>query len=479
MKTRFVSGVIGSAGVLGAALGWLLSFKILAFWLGPEGVGLFAQLRQLVQTATLVVTYGGTNVVVQGLTSQDDELSKARFRASAFKLYSLTGLVLMVLMLVFAPQLTLLVLSSNSSELVAAVRWLALAVLLNSAATFYLALLNSYHSLTYMAVAQSSGPLLLAVVLWTNASEIQASGEFFALALVFCFGVGCITGCWGMLRLRIAQMEFRDRAMPTPQLAEFRRFALFNLLAVISSAMVLLIIRAWIIEVKGLEFAGLFDAGWTLTFNYTTLLLTACNAFYLPMLTAAKRLEQQKNCILKVAYGVLGVLILVCYSMIVWQGAIINLLYSPQFEASGEVLSVLVIAVMLRGVSWVYGTLLVATRQAKALLISEVALNLCVLVSVRYVLDAHASLEALGWAFAGPHFLYLIFIVEYVRRNNPLMRRRHIFPFLFFSVIPLLYLAVVPAPLLFLSTEQLNVIIGLLGVLSCGVIYRGFRRVAV
>lgn len=479
MRARLVSGVIGSTGVFGAAFGWLVSFKILAYWLGPEGVGLFGQLRQIVQTATLVATYGGTNVMVQGLTSQDDEASRTRLRAAALKLFSLTGLGLMFLILVLSPQLTPLLLSSNSPELIAAVRWLALAVLLNSAATYCLALLNSYQSLTHMAAAQSSGPLLLAVLLWANWSDLPVGGEFLSMALVFCFGASCLTGGWGMFRLRLAKIEFGDAPMPAQQLAEFRRFALFNLLAVISSAIALLIIRAWIIDAKGLEFAGLFDAGWTLTFNYTTLLLTACNTFYLPMLTAARGAEQQKACILKVTYGVLTVSILVCYSMIVWQKELINLLYSPRFEATGEALTVLVIAVMLRGVSWVYGTLLVATRQAKWLLISDLALNLGFLVTVRYVLDAQASLDALGWAFVAPHFLYLIFIIEYVRHNNVLMRRRHIWPLVLIAVAPLLYLAVSPEYLRWLSTSRLHSVIAILGLLLCGVIYRVFKKVTV
>ena len=477
MRARLSSGIIGSTGVLGAALGWLLSFKILACWLGPEGVGLFGQLRQIVQTATLVATYGGTNVMVHGLTSRGDEASRTQLRAAAFRLFGLTGLGLVLLILVFAPQLTRLALSSDSPELVSAVRWLALAVLLNSAATYYLALLNGYHSHTYMALAQSAGPLLLPVFLWANLSDTQVAGGSLAMALVFCFGVSCFAGIWGTSRLRLAKMKVEDAGLPAQKLTEFRHFALFNLLAVLSSVIVLLIIRAWIIEAKGLEFAGLFEAGWMLTFNYTTLLLTACNTFYLPMLTAANGVGQQKACMLKVAYGVLGGSILVCYSMIVWQETLINLLYSPRFDASGEALSILVIAVMLRGVSWVYGTLLVATRQARVLLVSDLTLNLGLLVTVRYVLDTHASLDALGWAFVLPHFLYLIFIVEYVRHNNSLMYRRHILPLLLVAVAPLLYLAILPEHLRWPNTGHLHAFILLVGLLLCGVIYRAFRKV--
>ena len=471
--------VVGSVGIFGAALGWLLSFKILAYSLGPEGVGLFGQSRQVVQTATLIATYGGTNVLVQGLSSQRDDGSRAQLRAAAFKFFGLSGLAVVLVMLVFAEPLAHMAFSSSSIELVSAVRWLALTVLCSAAASYCVALLNAYHSHNHMALAQSAGPILLPLFIWTNLSDAPVSAESLATALFVCFGVGWLAGAWGKLGLRLTARQPGDASMSAQEFAEFRRFAWFNLLAVISSVLALLTVRAWIIEAKGWDFAGLFEAGWTLSFNYTTLFLTACNTFYLPMLAGASVGAQQRACILKVAYGVLGVSVLVCYAMIVWQDALIHLFYSSRFEASGEVFSVLVVAVMLRGVSWVYGTLLVATRRAKVLLISDLAMNLGLLVTVRYALNTQASLEALGWAFVLPHFLYLVFIVEYVRKANLMMRRRHIWPVLLVAVAPLVFLVVTPDYLRWSSAGYVRAIIGAFCLVLCGMIYRAFKKVVI
>jgi Na+-driven multidrug efflux pump len=178
-----------------------------------------------------------------------------------------------------------------------------------------------------------------------------------------------------------------------------------------------------------------------------------------------------------VAYGVLGGSVLVCYAMVVWQETLIHLFYSPSFDASREVLSILVIAVMLRGVSWVYGTLLVATRQAKVLLISDLTMNIGFLVTVRYALDTQASLEAIGWAFVVPHLLYLIFIVEYVRSNIAMILRRHIWPILLVALAPLIYLANTPHYLRWQSAGYTREIIVTLGLLLSVVIYRMFKKV--
>ncbi|WP_411877845.1 hypothetical protein [Polaromonas sp. YR568] len=449
LSTNLKSGILAStAGVFGSAFLWLLSFKAMAYWMGPEGVGLFSQLRQMAQAATVGATFGGTNSVVQGLAERKEEAARRQFRATAARLICLSGAAMVLAIAAAAPQLTQFFLSSQAPGLVATVRWIALAVMLNVAGTYALAVLNGYRSYRYLALAQIAGPaalvLLLAGAGWWR---LAPDPRLLAAAFVLCFGVTGLIGALGVSRLPGLEALVRLQGLPKAQSRAFVRFALSNLVAALSTTIALLLIRSWVIEAKGLAFAGLFDAGWTLTFNYTTLFLTACSAIYLPLLTAATRPEAQKACMLKTAYLVLSASILICHAMVLLQAPLITLLYSPQFEASGRVLMVLVIAVIFRGVSWVYGTMILATRNSRVLVISDVALNLSLLAATRYALGSFGSLEALSWAFVVPNFLYLVFVVEYARMKNKLMRRRQIWPFLAAGTAPLFYMAFASAGL--------------------------------
>lgn len=437
-----LGAIVSSVGVFGAAFLWLLSFKIVASWMGPEGVGLFSQLRQVAQAATVGATFGGTNSVVQGLAEREDELERQKFRSTAFRLVGLTGLCVVLLMAAIAPQLTYFFLSSDAPNLVATVRWVALAVLFNVGGTYALAVLNGYRSYSCLAFAQIAGPatlvMLLAGAWWQH---LPPDPQLLAVAFVLCFGVTCLVGTFGVSRLSKPAPTFRAEVLSKEQSRTFIRFALSNLGGALATTIALLMIRSWIIEAKGLAFSGLFDAGWTLTFNYTTLFLTACSAIYLPLLTAAANPQSQQACMLKAAYLVLGVSLVICYGMVLAAEPLINLLYSPEFQASGQVVGVLAIAVIFRGVSWVLGTMILATRNSRALLASDLAVNLLLLATTRYALDSGGSLEALSWAFVLPNFVYLVFVVEYAAKKNRLMRRRLIWPFLAWGVSPLVYLA--------------------------------------
>ncbi|MEI6300086.1 MAG: hypothetical protein WCR74_01460 [Betaproteobacteria bacterium] len=438
--------LMSTAGVFGSAFLWLLSFKAIAFWMGPEGVGLFSQLRQMAQAATIAATFGGTNSVVHGLAERKEDVARMQFRATAARLFGMSGVAVTLVIAVAAAPLTQFFLSSDAPNLVATVRWIALAVLLNVGGTYAIAVLNGYRRYSYLALARIAGPAALVMLLvgawWWRLSP---DPQLLAGSFVLCFGITYIAGVFGVLRLPKLASASPTQTLSTAQRRAFIRLALSTLVAALSATIAMLLIRTWVIEAKGLAFAGLFDAGWTLTFNYTTLFLTACNAIYLPLLTAATSPENQKTCILKTVYLVFGTGIVICYAMVLLKVPLINLLYSPLFQESGQVLMVLVIAVLFRGASWVYGTMILVTRSSRVLLISDLALNLSLLATTRFALDRFASLEALSWAFVLPNFLYLVFVVEFVCHKNQLMLRRQIWPLLLVGTLPLFFLALAPA----------------------------------
>jgi len=425
-------------GVFGSALLWLASFKVVAVWLGPAGVGLYSQLRQILQAATIGATFGGTNVVVQGLSAREDESDRRRFRATASRWIGGTGAVAALLILILAPVLTRFFLSSDAPSLVASVRWLGFAVLMSVGATYVIAVLNGYRAYRYLALAQIAGPLGLAITLAAAYFlQVNYRPEMLVWLFLLCFGLSYLVGAWGCVHLTRAFPAMASGRLTFKETRVFLKFGFSSLFAALSTTVALLLIRSWIIESRGLAFVGLFDAGWTLTFNYATLFLTACSTIYLPLLTHSTELKSQRICMLKTAYLVLSGVTLFCYLMVTFKTPLIRLLYSREFDAAGNLLVILAVAVILRGVSWVYGMLIVATRSSRILLLSDVFLNIGLMVFVWHCLRNYPTLEALGWAFVIANFLYLVFVVEYVRRKNDQMQRRKIWPLVAIATLPL------------------------------------------
>jgi PST family polysaccharide transporter len=448
-KKRKLVILISSIGIIFHGLLWLFGFKLVATWLGPEGVGIFSQFRQIIQAATVGATFGGSNTVVQGIAEQSCETGRKNFRKTASRLICVVGMIVVVFFLFTAPQLVQFFFSSDSLPLIQAIYWVALAIALSIASTYALAVLNGYRSYYWMTLMQISGPFALSTLLlvcWWKGFAFDP--VLLAKCFVLCFAVTFTVGVFSLSRLAHHHTPVEQGAVLLGNKRAFLKFASANLLSTLSATATMLLIRSWVIEQHGLGFAGIFDAGWTLTFNYATIFLSACNVFYLPTLTSATKPEEQRICIQKMAYLVVGSFVSIYFTLLLFDNWFINLLYSEQFQPSVSVLQILAIAVIFRAVSWVYGTLILAKRKSLTLLISELVLNASLLLCTRYALNSGlATLESLSWAFLIPQFAYLIFSIEYACRNNNQIRRIDIWPLLLATVLPLFYFAFFPISL--------------------------------
>jgi O-antigen/teichoic acid export membrane protein len=141
------------------------------------------------------------------------------------------------------------------------------------------------------------------------------------------------------------------------------------------------------------------------------------------------------------------------------------------------VIQILAIAVIFRAVSWVYGSVILAKRQSRKLLISELALNASLLTSARYLFNNDlATLETLSWAFVVPHFLYLVFSIENARAQNKLLRRMDIWPLLLATTLPLLYVACVSGGLAGPYYALKALIITFFGLVTAGAAWVAYKK---
>jgi O-antigen/teichoic acid export membrane protein len=466
-------------GVIGHGFLWLIGFKLVATWLGPEGVGLFSQIRQIIQGATIGATYGGSNTVVQGLSARSGEAARRDFRKTASKLIGFTGLFIVVLFVFTVPLLVQFFFASNAVDLIQAMYWVALAIALSIASTYALAILNGYRFYYRLALAQISGPFALSALLlvyWTQGFPFDP--VLLAKCFMLCFAVTFTVGFFSMSRLAQQHARIEQGGVPRHNKRAFFQFATANLLSTLFATFTMLLIRSWVIKEHGLGFAGLFDAGWTLTFNYATIFLSAINTFYLPTLTAITKPEEQRVCIQKMAYIVLGSFVAIYFTVLLFDQWFMNMLYSTQFQPSIPVLQILAIAVIFRAVSWVYGTMILAKGQSLTLLISELILNASMLASTRYALNSGvATLESLSWAFVAPQFLYLVFSIEYACRNNSRLRRFDIWPLLLAAVLPLLYLACFPSSLKGTFYHLHEALISFSGLVIIGFTWLAYKKI--
>ena len=423
------------AGILGSAVLWLLSFKIVAMLFGPSGVAIYSQLRQIIQATGTAATFGGGSSIVQGLSEHSDAHYRQKFRATITIIVFTIASLITVGIVVFAPFIAKHMLSSDKKESIASIQLLSIGVFFNAGAMYLMAVLNGYQSLKSLAVVQITPPLLVvASLLFVPLSpNIDAS---IMLASLFVIG-----SAFGFASAFIASKKAANgpvtrgyNFLSKEEVLGFVRFSAATLVAALASSLTMLFVRAQVISVYGLHQAGLFDASWTLTFNYITLFLTACSILYLPRLSQAKDKNQQMYYLQSTAYIVIACVTLIVYLIIIFKSQFLYLLYSPEFNSAEKSLHILAAAILIRSVSWVMSMLMVATKDSVTLLLSELFFNFLLIALTYLATSNYSAIDAVAWGLFWANLIYLMWMFYYVKQKNESFKSKAILILLFAGV---------------------------------------------
>lgn len=432
--------IITGVGIFGSAVLWLLSFKIVAVLFGPAGVAIYSQLRQIIQATGTAATFGGGGSIVQGFSENSDVGYRLKFKATITIIVFFIALLATVGVAVFAPFIARSMLSSESNESVMSIQLLSVGVLLNAGAMCLMAMLNGYQALKSLAAVQVSTPFFIVFGLAFTPFVPNVNSSV-VLAGLFVAG-----SALGFLSALIASNKIKNNAhqikrafLSQKEVFGFVRFSGAALIAALASSLTMLFVRAQVISAYGLDQAGLFDASWTLTFNYITLFLTACSILYLPRLSQAKDKIQQISCLQSTSYIVIACVTLITYLIVIFKSQFLYLLYSSEFSSAEKSLHILAAAVLIRSVSWVLSVLMVATKDSVALLLSELFFNFLLIVFTYFATFNDSAIDSVAWGLLVANFIYFMWMLYYVKQKNELFHATTVLTLLlaglFFSMI--------------------------------------------
>ena len=436
MRTKIL---LSGFGIFGSAFLWLASFKIVAIWLGPSGVGLFSQFRQIVQVAA---SLGGINSIVQGVSERSEEVKRMQFRNTVIKFTFLIGAMVAFLLFFFSHIFAIIFFAHATPEIILGLKWIAFASLFSVLNIYIVGVLNGYKAFGPLAIVQVSGPLVIVVCLSILFfGKYDGTVDLLAILFFISFFAMFIIGIFFLSRLHSTTSNFLSNVLTKKEFNSFLKFALSTILAALSGTLVMLLIKASIIKYYGLERAGLFDSAWSLSFNYITLFLVACSSIYLPALTQSRKVDSQAKYITKAAYFILGSVVFISYFVMVFKIQLLRLFYSSKFDSSANVLSILLLAILIRSVSWVYGLLMVSSKKSQAILLSELSFNGASLILVWLAIHFCGTNESLAWAIFVANFLYCIFVLYYVKKIEMAIQLNFICIMLLFAILPLGFFA--------------------------------------
>lgn len=409
MKISIVSSTFKTAvgQFFGLALG-AIAVKFLAVLAGPAGVGLFSILRHLQQIFSSIASVGGQNAVVQGLCSHSGA-ERNRFFLSSFYLFVFVNLLLCVGVLLFADTIAALVLGGEHAS---AVRWLVIPVTLGTALFFLRGILTAeqqFGSLSMVNMLNGLGAVVVALPVglayaggYPDMLLLLLGGGLFPAALMAFVYVSRLGYFGSRQELAIGGIRW-DAAL------RFLRVAVPSLLSLFMTLGSVLIVRAYIVRLYGLEGAGHFDAAWSISALYLTLFLVSLQSYLLPELSQIDEPSALQNALSKVfRFSLISSLPLIV-ALVVLKPLAINILFSQAFIPSLNILRWALLGDFVRVVGWIISTTLLSRADMKGFALGEVLWS--VVFTLAALVFLPNGIEWVGFAYLLAYLAYFAFLI--------------------------------------------------------------------
>ncbi len=391
----------------------LLMSKIVAVYLGKEGLGLIGQLTNFV-TISLVIAGGCINVGVIKYVSEyaasDKEKLIIFLRSGLITLLSLS-LLSGIVLIVFSSFWSQIILTNKNFSEVFIV--FGITIILYGLNTFYISVINGlkeYKLLNLINIVTSISGLFLSYFLILN---YNITGAFYAIvtnqSLIF-----FVT--WFMVRKRnlIGEINFK-LGIDKTQIKLLSKFILMTLVSTACVPLVQLILRKYVIQHIGLSSAGIWEAISRISNVHLLFITATLSTYYLPRLSEIKNQSELKFEIFKMLKIITPLVILSSCLIFMMRYLVISILFTNDFYEAENLFGWQLCGDVLKTIGWIIGYQMHAKAMTKTFIISEILAGLSYLFISIFLIN-YFGLIGTAMAYAANYFIYLIALLFVFKR---------------------------------------------------------------
>ena len=409
LKTSALNGV---AVLIKTATMFILN-KILAVYVGPAGYAAIGQFQNFIQ---MVTTFAGSaiNTAVIKYTAEyhEDETKQRAIWKAAGSSVLIFSFIFSLIILIFQKQLSLYIFQTTAYQSVFA--WFAAFLVLFNLNTLFLAILNGKKEILKLVVANIAGSILSLLVTGFLAVQYHLYGALIALSIYqsIAFFVTlflCYKANWFKISYLFGKIE--------SQIAKkFAAFALMALVSAICVPMSQMVIRSYLSQEFGLNYAGYWEAMIRLSAAYLMLVTTTLGVYYLPRLAELTHLDEIKKEVYLGYKFIFPLAVVGGLCVYVFRDWIITLLFSHAFMPMRDLFLWQMIGDSLKIGSWILAYLMLSKAMTKLFVTTEIIFSFS-LVFLTYILTQVIGFEGVSVAYLVNYATYWLVMSFFVFKH--------------------------------------------------------------
>ena len=388
-----------------------ITSKALAIFVGANGMAYVGNFRAFLNVVENFSLLGIQNAIVKYVAEYQHDKPKLKSVLATFGLFLLTSSIVISLVLIFGANYLSKEIFHHSEIYSFVFYVLAIVFPLYVFSTFCISVVNGfqeYKKVIYIQIISSSIALLFSVFLIYYYNTFGALISL-VLAPVFVFFVSLF-----YLRNVISFSDvFSFQSFDFLVVKNLSEYVLMALVSGVIGSFVLLEIRTDVIEITGLKNAGIYEGLQRISSYYLLFISSIMAIYFYPKL--AEQNSNTKAIIINYLKTIIPVFAIGLGLIYVLRKFIIQTLFSTEFETMESLFLWQLVGDLLKAVSLIFGTILIATKQTKAFIITEIISLFIMYYSTNWMLHA-IGIDGIVIAHTFTYFMYLLVLVIYFRK---------------------------------------------------------------
>jgi len=364
VKTSFYSAISTAVSLVVR----LITNKIVAVYLGTNGMFLLGQLKDFMNVSGAVSHMGTTSGTIKYVAEYKDSANELKkLLGTGFKIHIGFSLLICLIIIVFNEQLSVYLFSDSKYDQFLIV--FGLAIVSMSIQTLLLSILNGLKKIKLYVTITIISTIISAIILVFLVLNYELIGAFYAYAInqfIILLIAWLIIAIYKPFRLKFLMTSFYKSIFK--KLSKFSLMALAGPICLISAT---LFVRYFLANEFDNNHAGSWEGMWRISAIYLLFLTTTFQFYLLPTFSVLDGKELKKE-IFKIWSYVLPTIIVIAIVVYLLKDLVITLLFSEEFLLIGTIIGFHLLGDIVKINTWVLGNVLISKTKTKAFILFQI-----------------------------------------------------------------------------------------------------------
>ena len=376
VKTSFLSGLSTAISLLAR----LISTKIVAVYLGTNGMFLMGQLKDFLRLGNTIGSFGIENGIVKYVSEYESEKTKlSDIIGTSFKINFASALIFSSLILVFKNQISDFLQINFSENFYFLI--LIFSIISASIHTCFLSIYNGLNKIKLYVLVNIFSNIVSAIILVILVLEMQIIGAFYALAINQIFSL-----LINIIFFFIYKPFEIGWVLKQFVYDNFKKLSSFSVMAVVGPTCLIIstfIVRDFIFTEFGSDYAGSWEAMWRISAIYLLFLITTFKFYLIPTFSKLNNNELKKE-VFKIWKVVIPIILIITAGVYITKDLIINILLSEEFLLINTIIFFHLLGDVIKINCWVLGNIMISKADTKSFIFFQIEWSV-VFVALTYL----------------------------------------------------------------------------------------------